>query len=497
MSNISFSNPFRFGKRNGDDNSQQYPWRQRQPANQLTLHPPGLAQVLQWPTRQLPRFVQRSPVAMRYYDLLAPLEWERLPWRITGPRPGPQPASPLPYIAAFLVKLDQQLPTMGRLRQYLVEHPALTWLLGFPLQYSHTAAHGFDVASSLPSPAHFSYVLRSLPNDILNFLMADTVKLIQLVLPDGIPFAQAVSLDAKVVIAWVKENNPKAYIKEGRFDKNRQPAGDLDCRVRCKRRRNVSPEAETTPTKEGQPADKLGVGKGEFYWGYASGIVATKVPGWGEFVLAELTQTFDHSDVTFFHPLMAIVEARLGFRPPFGTMDAAYDAFYTYEYFHDAGGFAAIPLAERGKTDRLFDQDGLPLCQADLAMPLKSTFINRTSLVVHERGRYACPLLYPQATDRICPIDHKNWPDGGCVVTMPTSIGSRIRLQLDRQSQAYKDLYKQRTAVERIFSQAANLGMERPKLRNRHSITNLNTLIYVLINLRAYHRICVQRADMP
>jgi hypothetical protein len=37
------------------------------------------------------------------------------------------------------------------------------------------------------------------------------------------------------------------------------------------------------------------VGKDEYYWGYASGVVATKVPGWGEFVLAEMTDTFDHS----------------------------------------------------------------------------------------------------------------------------------------------------------------------------------------------------------
>lgn len=479
MSIISFPNPFRLAK---------------QPSEPTTVvHPPGLPQIAHQSVRQLPRFVRRSPVAMKYRDFLAPLGWEQVPWRVSGPRPGPRPASPLPYIAAFLVKLDQQLPTMGRLRQYLVEHPALTWLLGFPLHQSPAVPCGFDVDASLPVPAHFSYVLRTLPNHALQFLLGDTVYLIQGALPSDVPFAQAVSLDTKAVIAWVKENNPKAYI-ENRFDKSRQPAGDADCRLGCKRRRNVSPESETTPTKDGQPAEKLGVGKGEFYWGYASGVVATKVPGWGEFVLAELTQTFDHSDVSYFHPLMDIVEARLGVRPPYGTMDAAYDAFYTYEYFHDAGGFAAIPLAARGKTDRSFNEEGLPLCEAELAMPLKGTFTNRTSLIVHERGRYACPLLYPQPNGQVCPIDHKKWPKGGCVVTLPTSIGTRIRLQLDRQSQAYKALYKQRTAVERIYSQAVALGIERPKLRNQCSITNLNTLIYVLINLRAYHRVCAQRA---
>ncbi len=492
MSIISFSTWFHARRQ-----PTHYPRvRQRsQPHNQNTIYPPGLPHVLYTLERQLPRFVRRSPAAMKYHQLLAPLAWEQVPWRQSGPRPGPQPASPLPYLAAFLVKLDQQLPTMGHLRRYLVEQPALTWLLGFPLQLSLAADHGFDVDASLPSPAHFSYVLRTLGNDILQFLLTDTVKLLRIALPDNIPFGQSISLDTKVVIAWVKENNPKAYIKQDRYSPERQPVGDPDCRVRCKRRRNVGPDEEITPTKDGQPAVSLGVGKGEYFWGYASGVAATKVPGWGEFVLAELTRTFNHSDISHFFPLLDLVEQRLGFRPPYGTMDAAYDAWYVYEYFHEAGGFAAVPLARRGNPNRQFDEAGLPLCPAGLAMPLKGTFINRTSLVVHQRGRYACPLLFPQPNGQSCPIDHDKWPDGGCLLTMPTSIGARIRLQLDRQSQPYKDLYKQRTAVERLFAQAVNLGIERPKLRNRRSITNLSTLIYTLINLRAYHRVCAQRAN--
>ncbi|MCZ7672148.1 MAG: hypothetical protein M5U34_35995 [Chloroflexi bacterium] len=38
---------------------------------------------------------------------------------------------------------------------------------------------------------------------------------------------------------------------------------------------------------------------------------ATKVTGVGEFVLAEMTQTFDHGDSTYFLPLMGQVEQRL------------------------------------------------------------------------------------------------------------------------------------------------------------------------------------------
>ncbi|MBU0512158.1 MAG: hypothetical protein KJ638_10740, partial [Chloroflexi bacterium] len=81
------------------------------------------------------------------------------------------------------------------------------------------------------------------------------------------------------------------------------------------------------------------------------------------------------------------------------------------------------------------------------------------------------------------------------ISTLPTSIGARIRYQLDRDSLAYKNVYKQRTASERINSQAVELGIERPKLRNGQAIANQNTLIYVLINLRALHRVRRKKAE--
>jgi hypothetical protein len=209
------------------------------------------------------------------------------------------------------------------------------------------------------------------------------------------------------------------------------------------------------------------------------------VHGWGEFVLAELTQPFDQNDITYFFPLMGDVERRLGRRPRYGTFDMAFEAHYVYDYFHQAGGFAAIRLSQRGDNTRRFDAAGLPLCSAGLAMPLKYAYVCHTTEVKHERGRYACPLLFPAPTGQVCPIRHKNWPKGGCLLTMPTSPGARVRYQLDRESDQFKDVYKQRTATERINSLALELGIERPKLRNGRAIANQNTLIYVLLNRSA------------
>ncbi len=59
---------------------------------------------------------------------------------------------------------------------------------------------------------------------------------------------------------------------------------------------------------------------------------------------------------------------------------------------------------------------------------------------------------------------------------------------LDRESPLYQAVYTQRTSCERINSQAKELGIERPPVRNRQSVSNLNTLTYVSRNVRTLSR---------
>jgi len=453
------------------------------------------AHSLDRPAARLPRFVHRSPIALHAYRLFCPIDWAALPERNLSRNYG-QPAVPYAaFVAAYLVKIDQRLVYMSDLRRFLVAHPALCWLMGFPMPPSLGGPSSAQVDDCLPTQRHLTRLLQQIPNPYLQALLDQTVSLLRAAL-SGVwtDFGTAISLDTKHVIAWVKENNPKAYQKRSeRFDKTRQPSGDPDCRLGCKRRRNQRPHNQrksrpNTPLSNPVPAKGLRVG--EYWWGYGSGVVATKVPGWGEFVLAEHTQPFNRADVSYFAPLMADTERRLGFRPPFGTLDAAFDAFYVYEFFDQAGGFAAVPLITKGGHSRTFDANGLPLCKAGLPMPLKQTFWARKGVLVpHQKARHACPLLFPEPTGQLCPINDPHWPKGGCTTTLATSMGARIRHELDRDSETYKALYKQRTATERINAQATALGIERPRLRNGTAIANLNTLIYVLINLRALQRV--------
>jgi len=453
---------------------------------------------LKQPDLPLPAWVDNDPLVHKYHDLLGSLPWAHFPERPTDrPWPGPDPDLRAPFVAAFLIKLHENKRYMSDLRSFLIEHPALVYWLGFERVLDPTSPHGFDVALTVPKRRHFSTVLRTLPNQALQFLLTASVQLLRNTLSpeQQLSFGEIIAGDTQAILAWVRENNPKQYIKEGRLDKNRQPKGDLDCKLGVKRSRNSSPESDdsepATPTTDAVPASRLQVGS-DILWGYSSGLVVTRIHEHTEVVLAERTRPFNHSDPSYFHPLMQQVELRLGRKPRFGTWDCAYDAHYVYDYYHHAGGWAAVPFNPGGggkRAKRSFAEEGAPLCRANLAMTLQFRYQDRSALVAHERGKYRCPVLFPNATGEECPIADEHFAKGGCTSTIAMSEGARLRHKLDRESEAYKRLYAMRTMVERINSQAEALDILHPKLRRGSAIANRNTLTYVLINLRALLRL--------
>ena len=118
-------------------------------------------------------------------------------------------------------------------------------------------------------------------------------------------------------------------------------------------------------------------------------------------MLAELTQTFDKGDASYFFPLMQQTERRLGRKPRFGTLDKAYDAFYVYQYFHEAGGFAAVPLAERAATRSAASTCRPAAVRDQVRRARKFTLTDRTTtIVVHERGERVCRCASPPGRPR-------------------------------------------------------------------------------------------------
>jgi hypothetical protein len=328
---------------------------------------------------------------------------------------------------------------------------------------------GFNVASTVPCARHFRRKQQLLTHSLLTDLLQATVAVLQREIPG---LGETIAVDVKHIYAWVRENNPRQYVKD-RFDPSHQPTGDPECALGVKRSTNQ--EQADGSTKE----------KKEYLWGYGSGVVAATTPDYGDVVLAEYTQPFNENDVTYFDPLYVQAVVALNQYPTHITADAAYDAWYVYEKAARRGGIGAVPLNQHGHPTFTRDCDGVPCCPIGLRMVPQFTFAHTNG---YRAQRFRCPLIFPEFLDFTC--SHVQFAKGrGCVKDINVEAGGQMRVTLDRTGPLYQAIYRQRTSCERINSQAQALGIERPKVRNARSIHNLNTLIYLVINAKAIQRV--------
>jgi hypothetical protein len=411
---------------------------------------------------------EHDEVVRRYRDFFALFDWQQVPERLASrPWPGPTPHPRSAYLKAFLVKIGEGKTFMTELRTYLLEHPLLVLSLGFRPVPDPNALYRFDVERTVPCVGWLSAQLRTLDETLLGNLLKATVHALQREIAN---LGETVAFDVKHLSAWVQENNPKAFLAQ-RFDPQRQPTGDPDCRLGIKRRSNQ------------KGAGGESIGPTEYVWGYGTGIASATAERYGDVVLAEHTQTFNENDATYFAPLYEQVRTALG-RPPTNiTADAAFDAWRIYAKCIPTGGIAAIPLNLRGQAPTKRTPQGIPLCAQNLPMTPATFF-------VHDDGyrgqRFTCPLLHPTRTGTPC--SHLRFAKGGCIRKINLEEGGKLRIAVDRTSRAFQAIYDQRTSAERINSQATAWGIERPKVRNRRSIRHLNTLTYLAINARALRR---------
>lgn len=442
----------------------------------------------------LTQLLNHDPLVADYRAFFSLLDWSLVDPTTDGKAGRGRPAHPeSAYLKAFLIRIKEGLTYTTQVRDYLLKHPLLIIELGFHLHLDPNAAYGFDPEQTLPCRFWFGQKLRHLDRTRLQSLLAATVNDLQ----DAIPgLGEVVAFDVKHIYAWVKENNPRAFVKE-RYDKAQRLAGDPDCRLGVKRSTNRHPASVPDPSfsseiPSGEPgaapapsdpkADKKE--KKELLWGYGSGVAAATSPDYGDIVLAEYTQPFNEGDITYFRPLSERALAAVSSPPTHLTADAAFDAWYVYQQAVELGGIAAVPLNGHGHPDRQRDHDAVPICRKGLRMVPVLQYAHPNG---YRAQRFGCPLLLPQATGETC--DHPQFLKGkGCCKDPNWEEGGRMRVLLDRESPLYKAVYVQRTSCERINSQAKELGIERPKVRNARSVANLNTLIYLVINGRALQK---------
>jgi hypothetical protein len=415
------------------------------------------------------RLLEMDPVVQDYRTFFALLDWALVAqWQHPRTLRG-RPAHPMSaYLKAFFVRIREGLIYTSQLRRDLVKHPLLVIELGFRLDLDPAQPYGFDVEKTIPCEYWLREQLHSFDPDLLQALLHATIAALKEEIPG---LGETVAFDVKHIYAWVKENNARVYVK-GRYDKHHVPAGDPDCKLGVKKSTNqVQADGSTKEIKES-------------LWGYGSGVAACTDPVYGDVVLAEYTLPFNEGDVTYFRPLHQRTVVALKQFPIHVTADAAFDFWYVYETVAHGLGMAAIPLNSHGHEEVPRDKQGTPLCSRGLPMHPTYRFRHTNGF---EAQRFRCPLLFPERTGQIC--DHEQFLKGrGCVKDPNWEKGGLMRAMLDREGPLYHAVYTQRTSAERINSQAQALGIERPKVRNGHSVAHLNTLTYLVMNIRALQK---------
>lgn len=149
-----------------------------------------------------PAGVKESLSVQRVLNLLGPLNWDNFPERNLS-RDWGQPTIPYCALAAVgLLKLNEGLRSMGAVHRYLLEHPSLIPLFGFPLVPAPNQPLGFNARASLPTPRHLTHLLRQLPNAALQVLLTESGQLVRAELARLVaPPIECVSLDTKHILA--------------------------------------------------------------------------------------------------------------------------------------------------------------------------------------------------------------------------------------------------------------------------------------------------------
>jgi len=83
------------------------------------------------------------------------------------------------------------------------------------------------VGQTLPTARWLRQQQLALEQSVLQALLAATVRDLREEIPG---LGEVVAFDVTQISAYVKENNPRAYVKD-RYDKDHQPRGDRDCKV--------------------------------------------------------------------------------------------------------------------------------------------------------------------------------------------------------------------------------------------------------------------------
>jgi hypothetical protein len=274
------------------------------------------------------------------------------------------------------------------------------------------------------------------------------------------------------MLSPVRENNLKTAVRD-RFNKQRFPRGD-----------------PTAPlgvlASYARPASR----KVLFFWGYRNHAIVdteTELPMW------EQTEPADRKDSSLAVPLLKALTAVVPVSVEAVCADSSYDneAFlrFVVEQLHAQPIIAAHPRHQSHPEFRA--QGSVVVCPTGLEMFRRGKMTpRRTGVTYHQ---YSCPIYYDRSVQQrflLCPASHpKFFQQKGCNYLV--RLTPSIRSQIPYGSEAFRQLYRQRTAAERVFSRLLAVAMQDLPTRGLSSARNLCTIAHItvlLVPLTAHHQ---------
>jgi transposase len=316
---------------------------------------------------------------------------------------------------------------------------------------------GFDITQPLPSIERFSSFLQDSDNELLQQIKRHQVKqLIQHKVISG----NYLSIDSTPIPANVKENNLKTNIRHQRFDKTKFPEGDPDARLGV---------IITYPSSKP---------KTTYFWGYKNHAVCDTG---SELPLAEVTKPADVHDSNLFIPLFSQVKNNFALPKKGALGDAAYDAEYIFKFV--IKDLKVNPFIARNRRNKhqyfTVSSSGARVCIAGFEMLYWGKFKDRGKI----RLKFVCPIKHSKkfaSKNLVCPMSHPNFfKKKGC--TSYLRGDEEVRRSIKYGSQSFKNIFKKRTASERVFSRLLTACLQNPTVFGLQAIANHCTLAHIAV----------------
>jgi hypothetical protein len=327
---------------------------------------------------------------------------------------------------------------------------------------SVSKALGFNPLKPAPSTERFSSFLHDTEH---HEFISIRQQLVQELINVGALSGNSIAIDSCPIVSLLKENNLKTSISD-RFDKTKIPAGDSDARL------GVLIHFPSPFKKEVR-----------YFWGYRNHVINdidTELPIW------EITKPANVSDINVAKDLIqeACSVFNLNIKSVMG--DAAYDSEDLLKFIiNDLKALAIIPHNPRRESKGHQIKDGKVICEANLQMYRKGKMCPKKTGILY--CQYTCPIVYDKQTRYqhiTCPIMHPKFFKGkGCNVLV--RMEPSIRSEIGYDTQEFKELYKKRTSVERVFSRLLAIAMQHPTVRGYNANRNHATIAHISVLLVA------------